>query len=400
MKKEQKIHPLDEALLSAAALGSYADIDHALRLIDEQRIKRFGVAKVSKWISIARNGDSLGICSRSRDGSTALMLAAKAGREPCMMLLLDQCDGGPASLGVEREALIEAAARGNVAFVKAVLGRRLKAGLSWSELDGQVEWREPMRRCSPVSAAIHGGSNECLSLLISAGFSVGGRVNGLCSVSLAIYRGSPDMVRMLLAAGASVSQVDDYGVTPLMSAACKGFSGVVHDLLEKGKGATLNDVDREGMTALGYAIQFKKIDSAKVLSAAGGVLDRGRDPLAAAKGRAAVARACLSFAIEASAKDAAIDELSVFEGSEAMLPSIASPAGAVGPVGPTGAVGPSINPQKDVVGFDLIADEIPSGSDDPDEPVGRIQKNIVEDAHVRPHSHKEKMRRLKASFSG
>lgn len=393
MIKEQKIHPLDAALLKASALGRYADIDLALKKINEPRKKRSAVVKVSDWIRIARSGEPLGICSRNADGHTALMLAARAGRAPCMMLLLDECNGGPESLAVEREALIEAAAVGNVVFVKAVLERRLKAGLSWTELDVETEWREPMRRCFPVSAAIHSGSEECLSLLISAGFSLGGRVDSLSSTALAIHYDSPKMVRMLLSAGASARQPDDYGVTPLMSAACKGFSEVIHDLLQKGKDASLNDVDVEGMTALGYALRFNKLDSARILSAAGGALDRGRDSLAAAKGRAAVARARLADAIEASAKDSSIAEILVAEPSDSALGGPAWPL-LSGPLGPIGPAGPALA-SREIGCLDFIAEAEMSGNDEPGEPV--LNPKTLSDRH----GQKERARRLlKASFSG
>ena len=351
--KTNKLHPLDGDLLAAALSGSYSAADQALENIEALQKKRGAMTRAAKFLSLSREEDPMGILAKDAKGQTPLMLGARSGKVPLMLLLLERCSNEPESLACERQAFVQACADGDLEMVKAFMDARVRAGKPWGALDELVDRGDHQAKSSPVASAIEGGSHACLKMLLAAGFSAGGRVEGLSMVALAIHYDRPEMVGTLLKAGAHPIAADSYQVTPLMSAACKGFSGVIQDLLAVAKDQGLNAADSTGTTALGYALMFKKVESARLISAAGGVLEgRGREGnLLHAKGRAAVARArvvalgegmapeigrgCKENLLEQEARQ--VEDSTSSDAPPVQVVALALPVGPVGPVGIVGA---------------------------------------------------------------
>jgi ankyrin repeat protein len=105
-------------------------------------------------------------------------------------------------------------------------------------------------------AALH-GTAETVSLLIKKGADVNAvSGNGWWPLGLAVNRGHLEMVSRLLAAGAQVDRPDrDSRLTPLHTAAIKGYGKICALLIEKG--ADVNAQGPEGRTPLYYAARYR-----------------------------------------------------------------------------------------------------------------------------------------------
>ncbi len=82
--------------------------------------------------------------------------------------------------------------------------------------------------------------------------------------------GNVEVVNLFLEAGMDVDEINSprYGETALIWAARAGQDGVVRVLLEAG--AEVNRRNARDMTALGYALMFKRSGTAEILREAGG----------------------------------------------------------------------------------------------------------------------------------
>jgi len=89
---------------------------------------------------------------------------------------------------------------------------------------------------------------------------------GYSPLILACYRSNNEVARLLLDSGANIDAVSGMG-TALMASVVKGNEEMVRYLLEKH--AMVNLSDQNGMTALLYAVMFKKHNLADMLVKAG-----------------------------------------------------------------------------------------------------------------------------------
>jgi len=97
----------------------------------------------------------------------------------------------------------------------------------------------------------------------------GGDVNaadrsGMTPLSVAVKKGDRDLVELFLKKGGDLAAVDSRtGKTLLHEAALRGYSGVVETLL--GRGIQKNARDKNGFTALSYALKYGNKTAAEVL---------------------------------------------------------------------------------------------------------------------------------------
>jgi hypothetical protein len=137
-------------------------------------------------------------------------------------------------------ALLEAAERGNVANLKALLSAVTSSGVH--DADGLT----PL-----MLAAIH-GHRDAVRVLIDHGARVNDQsARGLSPLMLAIMNRRLDVVRLLCDRAADVNARDHLGWTPLMHAAWTGDPQVVRLLLQRG--ADPRGADQRGWTAERHA---------------------------------------------------------------------------------------------------------------------------------------------------
>jgi len=86
--------------------------------------------------------------------------------------------------------------------------------------------------------------------------------NGYSPLTLACYNGNYDVVLFLVNKLDSIDVKSDYG-SPLMAAVVKGETKIVSLLIENN--ANLNLTDKNGTTALHYAVMFRNYDIIKLL---------------------------------------------------------------------------------------------------------------------------------------
>lgn len=127
--------------------------------------------------------------------------------------------------------------------------------------------------------AIEDGSLEVVEALLAGGAdaSDGGRDtrvlagvkldSGTTTAMAAVDKGDPAILKALVAAKADVNKGNDYGVTPLMSAALQAKDDMVAVLLDAG--ANPNALDRTGTPTLYSAVQGGSLDIAKAMLAKG-----------------------------------------------------------------------------------------------------------------------------------
>jgi ankyrin repeat protein len=156
----------------------------------------------------------------TKDGKTALMLAAGAGREDLVRALL--------------------AAGANVISVNA-------------------------RGGTALMYAVTRGDPKTVAVLLSHGAKINTRAeNGWTAVTLAAAKGYEAIVKQLLEAGADVNAADIYGWTPLMRAVDGDRAGVVRVLLDD-ESVRVNASDDQGETALHHAAARGSFEIAQLL---------------------------------------------------------------------------------------------------------------------------------------
>lgn len=148
--------------------------------------------------------------------------------------------------------LVQAAARQDVAAVRALLAERVD--VSAAQEDGTT----------PIAWAAHWNHVAMAQLLIAAGANVNLATDlGVTPLSLACANGSAAMVELLLDAGANPDSRRITGETPLMACARTGSVLAVHALLARG--ADIDAKQASGQTALMWAIAGQQIAAARAL---------------------------------------------------------------------------------------------------------------------------------------
>lgn len=224
------------ALGMSGAVAEQAGIDAAWRGAIQSR-DADAVADL-----LAAHPGELDVNATPEAGTSALMVAAKAGRGRLVDALLDAGAAVNARSRSGGAALMFAAQSGE----PAVVSRLLAAG---ARLDAAAD-------------------------------------NGWTALTVAAALGNATLVRLLLARGADPAVQDVYGWTPLSRAADNGHAAAVRALVEQGHGdiGARNDA---GMTALHHAARQGHREVVRVLTAHGasaGARDkRGRTPLSIAR---------------------------------------------------------------------------------------------------------------------
>ncbi len=140
-----------------------------------------------------------------------------------------------------KTALMLAAGAGNADLVRTLLA------------DGANVNSANVRGGTALMYAATRGDAETVAVLLSHGAKVNARAqNGWTAVTLASAKGYEAIIKKLLKAGADANVADIYGWTPLMRAVDGGRVGVVRILLQD-KSVQVNARDDHGETALHHA---------------------------------------------------------------------------------------------------------------------------------------------------
>ena len=178
-------------------------------------------------------------------GTTALMMAAPDAEK--MKVLIDRGAKVNARSETKYTALMVATQhRDSTAAVRLLLSHGAEAG----QTQGQ-----PLFNADPLFLAAYAGNAEVLPDLLKAGASLTGemRLLGTSStdpISGAVRHGYLDVARVLVDLGAPVDRTD-LRITPLVKAVLGDQVEMARFLISKG--ADVNHVDTNGMTALLYA---------------------------------------------------------------------------------------------------------------------------------------------------
>jgi RNA polymerase sigma factor (sigma-70 family) len=227
-----------------------ATLEDSLRERRPSRDERFAT-RVLEILKAARAGDSARVkelleqdprllSARDPLGNTALIIAASAGHEELVELLL--------ASGIEID-IHEAAAIGRTERVRELLQDDPDALDSYSA-----------EGFTPLALAAHFGHLETTALLLKRGANVNAvsrHVLGVTPLHAALFGRRPEIVKLLLAHGADVrlpragKGLPRAGWTALHYAAGHGFADLVEPLLERG--AAVDARDAEGMTPLEVA---------------------------------------------------------------------------------------------------------------------------------------------------
>jgi len=199
------------------------------------------------------------IDAKNKGGQTALMLAAREGRDDNVQALLAR--GAKVDL---RDAdgwtpLMFAAYNGQTFVVDTLL----KAKADPKAKDSKGVWDSLM-------LALSEGRGGAAEKLIAAGATVpSAPVNGLAPLVHAIYGGDLQSVRLVLATKPDLGARDDDGWSALELAAYNGYPQIAMELLRAGIDPDLKD--KEGKTALDRAKQNQRTE---IIALLGGPWDR------------------------------------------------------------------------------------------------------------------------------
>jgi len=190
-------------------------------------------------------------------GTTALMMAAPDAEK--MKLLLDRGANVNARSETKYTALMVAAQYGihSTPAIRLLLARGAEAG----QTQGQ-----PLFNADPLFLAAYGGNAEVLPDLLKAGASLNGEMrligtSNSDAISGAVRHGYLDVAETLVRLGAPVDRTD-LRITPLVKAVLGDQVEMAKFLIAKGAG--VDHVDTNGMTALLYAASIDFGSSAMI----------------------------------------------------------------------------------------------------------------------------------------
>jgi ankyrin repeat protein len=157
----------------------------------------------------------------------------------------------------EPDALVDAAARGDLAAVRALLGQQ--SDVNSAQVDGTTA----------LHASVHADRLDIADLLLRAGAKAAAADRyGVTPMYLASLNGNADMIRRLLDAGVDPNAVDPGGETALMTAARTGAPAPLRVLLERGAAVDAREPEF-GQTALMIAVREDQPEAIDILLEAG-----------------------------------------------------------------------------------------------------------------------------------
>jgi ankyrin repeat protein len=163
------------------------------------------------------------LSAKTVDGTTALHLAARQGKEVAVKLLLAYGANALATDDNGRNALFVAAIAGHETIVKLL-----------AECGGDAS-STARNGWTALMAAAERGHESVVRLLLELGAELSSTTEGGWTALLrAAGYGHLNVVRILLDHGADVSSKSEDGVTPLIAAADRGHQEVVKNLLHRG----------------------------------------------------------------------------------------------------------------------------------------------------------------------
>lgn len=123
---------------------------------------------------------------------------------------------------------------------------------------------------TPLMRAIRDGEKRYVKDLLKKNPDLNEKdAYGWTAIFYAVIRGEGDVVKTLIKQGANPQIKNDIGFTPLMEAAGYGHEKIVKLLIENG--VDLNQLDKNGNSALGVAIRSKNNKAAELLRKAGAI---------------------------------------------------------------------------------------------------------------------------------
>ncbi|MBR5888341.1 MAG: ankyrin repeat domain-containing protein, partial [Akkermansia sp.] len=200
-----------------------------------------------------------------KDGRTPLYWAAIKGLTDCVKLLI--AAGADVNKADEdgKTPLYKAVERDRTECVKLLIA----AGADVN--------KEDKYGTTPLYRAVDKGHTECVKLLIDAGADVNRAKDGHTPLHSAAYNGRKECMKQLIAAGADVNKANEFGSTPLHSAAQEwvdqdwaakeGHPECMKLLINAG--ADVNKADRNGFTPLHWAASSGRTECVKLLIDAG-----------------------------------------------------------------------------------------------------------------------------------
>ena len=184
--------------------------------------------------------------ARTADGTTALMFAARDVEKVKLLIARGADVNARAATGINA-LMVAARYRGNAEVIRLLLNKGAKPNV-----ENGIEVRNS---ATPLFLAIMSGDEENVRVLIDAGARIDQKMKiigrFLQSPLLYATSGSQPISELLFARSANANEADDDKISLLSWAAISNHPSIVRLLLAKG--AKVNHVDNFGMTALLYA---------------------------------------------------------------------------------------------------------------------------------------------------
>lgn len=144
--------------------------------------------------------------------------------------------------------------------------------IGYSQLYSQVNIFDATRQ---------GDLNEVISVYSKDPDVINKRNNeGYSPLILACYHGNEEVVKFLVDKVKDINQTSQYG-SALMAAVIKGNNKIIEHLLDRN--ANTNIIDKNGTTAMHYAVMFRNYDALKLLMQANADIkikdNSGKSPL-------------------------------------------------------------------------------------------------------------------------
>ena len=197
---------------------------------------------------------------RGRDGITLLDAAALGGNVELISAMLR------AGARPDAEVLVSSRRRRSPLFIATACGHE-EAALRLIAAGADVNFVDPVEKCSVLHEAAAGGLLELTEFLLTNGADLGARdeEDGCTPLHVAADEGFDGIVDTLLQRGADMDALDNDGCTPMMGASVRGHTSVVKALLVAGADPSIRSTKEGGLTALENAAERGHVDVIKAI---------------------------------------------------------------------------------------------------------------------------------------